>query len=225
MGDFDGSEQWVRRASERYEAGAFDWYFWCVRTGHGSLQEARELADNRANVLKNTADSFSVLTAAAYYIVAEKWAPALEITRKVGTQYPAYRAAALWEALLAEEVEDPKARDAALQRLAGISGPVAAAEARTKAKEKAYQRLGGLVPELLKGIEPDQKSLKEALAGLEDRDRTEAYYIVGRFLERHGKSKEALPYYKAAARFAQTNTIGALASTLRLRSLGESQGK
>jgi hypothetical protein len=126
---------------------------------------------------------------------------------------------------LAEELGDPQARDAALKRLAAMSSPAAGTDARSIAKEKAYQRLGRLLPDLYRGIEPDRKSLNQALGGIEESDRTGPYYIVGRCLERHGKVKEAVPYYKAAARFSQTNTVGALASTLRLRKLEETQGK
>ena len=43
---WDEAEKYVRACSERYPNESSAWYFWCIRTGHGDIEEAKELAES-----------------------------------------------------------------------------------------------------------------------------------------------------------------------------------
>jgi tetratricopeptide (TPR) repeat protein len=43
--DWEAAEDYQRKCSERYASSGAAWYFWCRRTGHGSLRKARQLAE------------------------------------------------------------------------------------------------------------------------------------------------------------------------------------
>ncbi|MBX3448742.1 MAG: hypothetical protein KF777_04235 [Planctomycetaceae bacterium] len=43
--DWEAAEDYHRKCSERYASSGATWYFWCRRTGHGSLRKSRRLAE------------------------------------------------------------------------------------------------------------------------------------------------------------------------------------
>jgi tetratricopeptide (TPR) repeat protein len=44
--DMEAAEQWVRSTSERYDDSVRLWYMWCLRTGKGDVEKARQLLDD-----------------------------------------------------------------------------------------------------------------------------------------------------------------------------------
>ena len=45
LGDWKQAEAFVRSVSSRYESNSIEWYFWCVRTGRGDLETAKQVAE------------------------------------------------------------------------------------------------------------------------------------------------------------------------------------
>jgi hypothetical protein len=45
LGHWEESEKWIREEAQAYPTGAaYEWYFWCRRTGRGNISEASKLA-------------------------------------------------------------------------------------------------------------------------------------------------------------------------------------
>lgn len=67
--DWDRSESWVRRTSERYPANALDWFFWCRRTGHGDMEAAPRVAEAFGADLGEPIPARYVREAASFHVL------------------------------------------------------------------------------------------------------------------------------------------------------------
>lgn len=228
LGDWDEAEVWVRRASERYESGATAWFIWCLRTGRGAVDEARQLADKRVAALADSVDSGAVGVVFAHYVMTGKRDDALRLMQKRQRLNPQNAFVVLWTALLADEAGDVKLRDESFQRLAelkklaakppppGYGPPVPATIASLK-----FAHL--LATVLADGGPLERRAVDEALAALKEKDdRAEFYWMAGRFLELRARPKgDVMPYYKVCLETRPWNRLGHVAARLRLRALGE----
>jgi tetratricopeptide (TPR) repeat protein len=212
MGNMEQAELWVRRSSERYESGAMEWYCFCVRTGKGAIDEARKLAAQRAAELAESADFDAASRAGLFYMTADKLPEALAVFRKIVAREPLNKVASLWTALLADMQKDTKTRDEALKSLQAMpAGPPSDAT-------NAYQKLGGLFAEALAGKELQKLAVDKVVDSVPLFNRPNLCFLAGRFQEVHGKTEEAILYYKMGA--LNPGGIGYIASFQRLRALG-----
>ncbi|MGB9074908.1 MAG: hypothetical protein WCC22_19895, partial [Terriglobales bacterium] len=109
----------------------------CRRTGHGDLQAARDLAKTYAEdrSAQDTRDArFHV---AMFYVLDRQFDKALAFYREAFAEQ-ADPFLGLWVALLADELKDAKARDAALARIR-TDGPSAVREGVGRVRKELIQ--------------------------------------------------------------------------------------
>lgn len=250
LGDWKEAEGLVRQISERYDSGALEWFYWCVRTGHGDIEAARELAKKSVEQAAESSDIGLLYYAAFFYLLDEKHKDAMQILRKLEGSEETSPFVLLWEAVAADEMKDSKTRDDLLRRLAKTPawipsgtlfkspqkqpwkrGSRLSAPPRTpgsnwltqdpKARDLASLEMGGLLKKALAmQTGLELKDVEAATRYLHTDNQVNYYYIAGRFLELHDRAKDAIPYYQICMNGNPYNSFGYFAAARRLRLLG-----
>jgi tetratricopeptide (TPR) repeat protein len=182
--NWDRAEMWIRRASERYPAGARNWMNWCQRTGKGDLKAATQVALGRARETGgNEVDELYLRSNDA--LLNRQWESAFGAYKELHKRTKDQQWL-LYIALTADALKDVQARDAALDMARGHArdGKLAA-HFRDALKET-------------KGV-LNLAAVDQALAAESGGFRTDHCCLVGWFLELHGQKDQAMVYYDRCA--------------------------
>jgi len=208
MQHWEAAESLARAASERYTCAALHWYLFCRRTGQGDLEAARKLAMAVANSDTNFAGEQKV---AAFWILEKQPEKAQQIFAGYFTQNnPVF---GLHVALLADELKNTRRRDEILARLSEqrnryrpASGGMAyvhlASLARMLANDLAKGGKGDVDLAEADRVNqayplPDESPSPCDLERNDPRNPRIAFnYFLGRYLDLHGKPKEAIVSWK-----------------------------
>ncbi len=194
--DWENAELWVRRLVERYPSFYWDdWFFWCLRTGHGDREAARDAAT--AWVQQNgPARTVQDLNRFAYFFWAtgqtEKALVAFrdlqKQTKDGGIRMPM--------TVLADETGAVAERDATLEQI-------------LKDKDSAPHLVEflGLFRAWFakdKGTKFDLAALDAVIAKFTPPGQGTTNFLAGRFLAAHDRPDDAAKYLERCARNRQT---------------------
>lgn len=198
-GDPEATERWLRRAAERYTSSAHLWLYWCLRTGQGDVENARQrVEEHLAKVGEPPQASQDRMMAAALHLAdgrPAKAAPLIEAVYEADKNtFYLMLAAVTWDRagssadrdrlLAAVPADDPYAALAKVFRTAIARG------------EKAV---------------PTQADLDAAVAKTPAGKRHNAHYFAGAFVLRRGDGRLAGRYLEPASK---PTTPAALAPVL-----------
>jgi len=224
----EGMHQWkeaaeLRKATaERYPdpIATIDWYCFCRRTGHGDLNASR--AAFKAAFASRDGAHQAPVGGAVFYILEKKPRQALKLASREFERSGDVNVG-LYVALLNDELQDAKARDAALRR---------AIEQAAKVKPTKENASRAVVVQLARWIVADlaaggkgeidlaaaDKLNDELKASLlkqppqNNRDAITFDYLLGLYLNLHGKTDEAVRHWKKCV--AQTEIFDSMTRSL-----------
>ncbi len=189
------AEQFYRAASERYRSNSLSWYFFCYRTGKGDLkaaqQHARVFVANLA-AMPGEPDLYDLTT---FYLLEQEPKQALRTLEQALVKKP-NPFDALWLAMIAEQLNDVRARELALNRVKSLSTTTgneatsspdwANALSDFIAKDRAQARKGRI----------DFDAADKFSAPLEGYGRSWFHYLLGQYLHLHSQRDAAHRYWK-----------------------------
>lgn len=216
MGDWDGTELYVRRTAERYEILNYKWYFWCCRTGKGDRPAARALMQKRLNAFETSQDLDDRGRLALYCYTEGKKERSLEILRENFTvsQDPSD---GLQAALHADELDKIKLRDILLE------------ESLRAARLKGSQ-LADLIHDFRKALLADApipfdlKVNQWRMHLLPAGEATEWSYFLGKFLLLRGLEEDAIRHIQWAAASPSYDRTAATYAGLALQAAHRERG-
>jgi tetratricopeptide (TPR) repeat protein len=198
LGDWEHSEELVRRCSARYEGSLADWMIWCHRTGHGDIQAADNFTRGKYAALGNSLYPGQELEFAHYFV----------LTNDPANAFPRYRRAfkakrefyaAFHAALVADRLGKTADCDALLAEV--IAAPIGKSE---ESGRDLYQKLAALFREMLPPKSARQLNFAEVdkiLAAASKNGVSTATFpcFVGVFLKTRGDVEGAKKYLIRAA--------------------------
>ena len=102
----------------RYQGSEFDWFLWCVRTGHGNKNAAFQFAAQQAIAMAQSGDPPKQDVACLYFLLAKRDSTALAVAKQSFQKPSLY--SGLMLAILADRTKDQKLRGEAMQQVAGL---------------------------------------------------------------------------------------------------------
>jgi tetratricopeptide (TPR) repeat protein len=184
MGDWEQSELWQRRITERYpDSSWMGWFIWCRRTGHGDLAAARAFAKQHvASLGENPSDGVREWVA-TFHLLDGSPREALPILRSLdGTAPNTIRGFMI--AALADELGDVAGRDRALAGLLSLP-------------ETKETKLDGLVRVIRDGLAAgggghiDKAAFVAAVNEGAEAKRSIVAVFAAKLLHAHGDSEKA----------------------------------
>lgn len=110
---WDTADKLMESVAQRYDASAFDWYFWCRRTGRGRPDAAKQLADAAAKKMALQAGDLDCQKLAIFFLLTERRPTAQSFFQRSFTR-SGNPWSAIHAALLADDAGETDARDALL---------------------------------------------------------------------------------------------------------------
>jgi hypothetical protein len=204
---WDKAEHYYRACSERYDGSGFLWYFFCRRTEEADLEEARRLAlaiAERLSALKDRPVSFDLVT---FYLLEGQPEKALAEMEKVPSKNPDVNDV-IWLAMIADETEDVKKRDAALNRARMLAA--AKGDGLTHAPNGVSYLVNLLANDLAQGGKGqiDAAAADKFAAQLTALDRFYLQWALAQYLDQHGQSKAADHFGKQCMGFPRIEARG-----------------
>ncbi len=227
-----GAERHFQSISEESRDGMkTTWLQYCMRTGYGDLLGARQMALESLDENRSSTTRIQIAALGHFYLLDNQPAKAIGWLRRANAkQVNPYDA--LHIALAAMQLGNTKVRDQALKDAVEKGGsflyenhsrPEMMRIARLFQKSLATETPGTrLLQKSLATQTPgrlEQRTIDRAIHTASDREKTNIYYFIGRFLELTGDPATAHGYYQkcAAAPVLKTNRTMAC---LRLRERG-----
>jgi len=195
--EWDKAEEYVQAAAHRYRGSSVAWYYFCRRTGHGDLEAARNLAKAYVEDPSAQEDLDARYVAAGFYILERQPHKALAIYGQSFARHadPFF---GLWVVLLADEVKDAKARDAALARIR-TGGPSVVRKDLGRVRKELIQVAAWIEGDLARGGkgEIDLTAVDKFRAASGNPGEV-AYFdlFLARYLQSRGKRDAAIRYWK-----------------------------
>ena len=204
--EWDEADLWMGRLSERYPSQLFDWYYWCLRTGHGNVVDAQTFTMDAISAMDmGSASDETRGMAVLLCMLAHENRRAIRIL-DLDFPKPGLYLQGLYLGLFGDEVGDQETRKRGWTGIpegdAAVSGLAALFLDAVEKEEKE-----GLDLEAVDAL------LKEAPA----KRQADLSYFVGRFLQRRGKSEEARRYLEQAKDNPAAFSFIQLAATCALR--------
>jgi hypothetical protein len=196
--DWRNSEFWVEQIAEMHPEYAYEWFMWCKRTGQGDLSRAK------AATMKWLETGRRNQTSAMIY---QQW----DLVGVVGLLADDQKTArhffelllershdtfgGLHAALLAEEQKDTKRRDELLKQI--FETPKSAYARRRPKRMELRAVAQWMIDDLAAGGkgETSRETVDKAILGCTPLEATHCYYLLGEYLERRDKKKEAADYW------------------------------
>jgi tetratricopeptide (TPR) repeat protein len=184
VGDWETANNLVSYTTHHYPDGAYTWYLWCMRVGHGdrktAVAELRQyLTVEGDKISADDADRLAVLELAENNLDAA--AAALKLRAKNGGGAWPY----LYQALLADEKGDAQARDAALAGAPTGNTPL---QKFTVILHDAF----AAGPQ----SKPDTDAIDAQVKRANARDHITICYLTARLMDSRGDKEGAMTYLK-----------------------------
>jgi len=212
--DWRKAELYVRLTGERYPSLAFEWFFWCKRTGRGDVETARRLAEAYFTSLGSALPQDELPFLAVFRQLAgdapaafETWS---ECFKKSGDPLHGLNAA-----LIAHDLGDAASRDQLLEQVT-TRGKSFLIENRVRVELIKFGTL--LQQQIAAGSAAsfDETNLEELLKNAPPGERTGFHYFAGRILLREGRTADAHKHLMQAATAPNLGLSRTLAATLLL---------
>ncbi len=185
--EWDEADLWVSRLSERYPSQLFDWYLWCLKTGHGNVVDAQTFTMDAISAMDLAQASDEMRSTAVYYcMLAHEDRKAIRIL-ELDFPKPELYLQGLYLGLCADEAGDNEARKRGWSEIPE-GDPV----------------VTGLGKLFLEAVEKDERdgldltAVDELLKPASPKRQADLSYFVGRFLLRRGRTEEAIRYLEQA---------------------------
>lgn len=187
VGDFDHAEQLYAEVYQHYGDTPYEWYGWCVRTGHGHRDDAgkalRDYFEKRGNNLSNE----DLLQEAFMEASEGDLAAAILVLQQRLKQFPGPISLA-HIMVFADEIGDTAARDAAIRRAPKLRSPSKSLVEFTKALAAAY-KAGPDTP-------LDSKAVESMATAADPADQMVIYCLAARYVSKRGHKDIAADYLK-----------------------------
>ncbi len=187
LGEWEESEEWIRRSTERYETSYIRWFMWCKRTAHGDLAAATKVVTDRFQDVSQIAAPIDLQQMGFFYTLTGKPEQAMWAFKAWHKAEPTGDVSSLMLLLAHDENEEWELRDKILKNFPEGNG------------KSPLQWLPGLYRESLARGEKAKLDLVAAdkqLAASPDKFQPVCAYFVGRFLEQHNQKADAIRYYR-----------------------------
>jgi tetratricopeptide (TPR) repeat protein len=214
MEDWEHAETWVIRQAERYNL-VKTWYYWCLRTGHGHLKNARDVLNNSIPQGRLTLGDMGEFTEfdgskrEAFDFFQRQYAASGDVGQ--GVPFIA----------LADDVDEIQARDQALKLMAAKVDPPGA--------DPSYEGQLAIFAKLLQDVLArgekgmfDEAAFEELVNTSRPEQQPIFLYYAGRFAEKHGHPEKALPLYERTLTYKIPDLYLLTSATLDARRLSKS---
>lgn len=203
LGHWDDSERWVRESATSYPSSSgYEWYFWCLRTGRGNRQAARQVADTylKSAGLDNRERGQGQMFVAC--LCEEKLPDALahlkalaELCQRPPNGWIDRSYCQIHLAMVAREMGDSDTEQAALAELRRL------VDEEIQPNNKDFAAVNLAVLDLLDGHVPSEEeraAVDKSLESLDRRWRCDYEYFLGRALDLGGETELADSYLTRA---------------------------
>ncbi|HLA84179.1 MAG TPA: hypothetical protein VJL29_05255 [Thermoguttaceae bacterium] len=202
------AEDYYRAASERYEAMAPTWYFFCRRTGQGDLAAAERLIEqylrdpNVASAVEQAKNNIGTWSApklsclGTYYMLNKKYKEATDcfeayFERSNNPQI------GLWAAIAADAAGDSRRRDDLLKRVIQRGNEMT--PPNPQGNRNVWARLAGLMVDDLAagGKGKIDRELFDRIADyISTMNAMDYHWLFAKYLQLRGQEKKAVYYWK-----------------------------
>lgn len=192
------AEEAYRATSLRYDSQRFLWYAFCKRTGQGDVDSARDVAKAYIDELEPRVEGNELWPVMAFQLLEGRSANALEIVQEMieRRKNPFF---IILGALLADELNDVETRDLLLKTAAIHEVNRASPDNAQPIRELIYVA-DALIRDIAAGGKGDLEldNLDQLLGRAGENIRLAAQYLIGYYLDLHGKPEVATEYLKRA---------------------------
>ena len=216
--DWKEAEKWARATSERYGSEAWDrWYTFCRKTGTGDIDAAFAFASEWATTSAPDAAPDSLERVAGFYLSSSQLKKALPVLRRLYDSSPsASRCMLPW--LVADLLDDQAARDQLFELL----------ETRHESESPQTAAIWGLIHEAINrdgGRSLDLPAIAEQRRNFDPSEVWLLDFIIGMFLQKHGRPLEAREFLQRAAEDPHISDSTAPVAHDAIHKLDESSNK
>ena len=81
--DWEKSQIWIARTAVRYQNQSLQWIFWCARTGKGSFDEAKEVAEEYVKAMGKQFTGTDLLEMAFFYTITQQHRKSLDVYERM----------------------------------------------------------------------------------------------------------------------------------------------
>ena len=206
--DWEKSQIWIARTAVRYQNQSLQWIFWCARTGKGSFDEAKEVAEEYVKAMGKQFTGTDLLEMAFFYTITQQHRKSLDVYERMYKENR-IESRALFLGIAADDCDNKERRDQVWKDWPKKGTP--------------WADLGALFREsLAKGEKEglDFKAVDKIIARLPADVQHDVHYYVGCFLRHHGKEEDARRYLNHAAISKEIDAYLRMLATSRLSELG-----
>lgn len=198
MEEWEKSEAWIYRNSERYDSAKSDWFLWCKRTGHGDVESARKLAQPFYDAYTEKRAPDDLDTAGNFYILAGQPKKAVTMLR-ASLAKKSDPGIGLHLVILGEELGDTAARDEALKI---VLEKGATYQFENNGPRTQLIALAAMFQQCIAAGRDGRLNLAAVdglIASANAGEATNMQYFVGRFLQQHGEPAKGREYLQRCA--------------------------
>lgn len=209
LGDLEVAEQFRRACSMRYATSAANWYFWCVRTNHGDVNAARQVAEAHLLANPETTNLTQLMERGVLQLSRGQKTDAFDSFLKAFQKHKnAY--CGMHAALIADELGHAEQRNDLLKQIAGLWE-----------QDYGSSELANVFQQMLQ--KPDQADwnanwFQSLLIQLGEGNPTNLYYFAAKFLEQRNQQKWVVSYLQSAATSSDINKYNCMLAAQTLRS-------
>lgn len=213
LGEWDLAERMNRAMSQRYQNLGSEWYFWCIRTGKGGVAAAKAVADDYFERLKPPYQPVERRQLAARMILDGNLKAAREVLQPGKTDLSIDGGAAIFAAVLADQLDEIQARDFVIGKLTTLGG-----------SDQAFTEFTNLMVGVLNGQDIgkwNRRTFEQSVIAKREYDVPYLYYYAGLFLRKHGEPDLANEYLQCAATTFDVERIACMLANVALRADGK----
>jgi tetratricopeptide (TPR) repeat protein len=186
-GDWSAAQQLLIDEKDHYSESPFRWYAWCVHTGHGSLDAARDAMVDYFATKGDALTNQEMLELGCFQLSRKNDAGAIKTFQRRVKNNPG-PVSLLHIAIAADESHDNATRDAALEQIKTVPE-----------HESCFGRLGFALQEAIKAgpdASPDPQAMNGILTGRGPIDSMRICALTARFLDNRNHPDEATTYLR-----------------------------
>jgi len=189
LGDYERAELWLRRTSERYESSSANWIKWCLRTGKGDVDAARAHFDKYLQSVRGRETYSDWSDMAFVHYMEGRDAQAMEAFARMARIDQNEPFNAIHWAMMADRLNDPDTRDAALLQAAQGSERGRGGEERVPLRQMAQYLHETLRQD---GVELNSTRLDEFVDAADLDQQINLNFLAGMFLMQRGQEEEGV---------------------------------
>lgn len=217
LGEWDKSEDFMRKTSERYQGASIQWMLWCHRTGHGNTEAADQCAQNYFDKMAKFPTPVLLEQSGVYHLLRKENEPALANFKQAYDRGHAVYYA-MQVALIADSMGTAAERDDYLSRI------VEAGKGKdAKSFIGVYARIAELMQRAVASGGAKDFNVEEADRLIHDAAKVTSppvlQYFVGVFLKNRGDAERASTFLVRSAQSAEYQRFNCVLACQLVREL------